>query len=310
MSDIPGQDSSNLGTSQAPVTAPVSNGQDATSNVTTPSSYSTSSQQNENEVINYEERYKALAPKVSQLEKERNEYSKKYQDAEPIVKTVEPMVSGLNKIFSKNKDAYEDFRAEYKEKTGTDLGDYNLRYPSTTGTNIPNNQNQPVDPKAIANEVRSQLKIEEEDKVLQSSVLGFISKHEEFDPNKISDQKEVEEKRKLFKYIADSALVRKSHFPNETWDEAFENVYSSMPQVRNEIAAKAQQTGEKIGRASTINSGVGVSKAPTGDNSGTEITKSHLSKLTEGQRKRYDEHIRRGDTRFAQKYVRNIIEGS
>lgn len=296
-------------------TAPVSSVQDANSNTTTaqpsnvPDANSKVTTPTDN-VEDYKKRYEEVSKKTSVLERERNDYSKK-------AKQQEETINALDGVYRKNPDAYEVFRKAYKAETGVDLGDHATAYKiqpvvSTNNSQINTNnqtQNQGFDVDQITKQVSDKLKQEQDIVDMGKGAEVFLSKHPEYKTEGIIDEIELAQKKATNAKIAQFALVHRSQQPTISWNEALELGRASLPEVRSQIEQKAQLTGEKIGKATAYSAGSAVGKAPTGDNEGISASdQSLISKLTSGQKARYEEHIKKGNVAFANKYLHNALE--
>jgi len=203
----------------------------------------------------------AEAGKMSKLERERNET--KAQSDKLLVQ--------LDKVFSKNKDAYEQFRQTRIEEGLGDLGSYEQVYPSqdhlqTQSVGDNTQLGKGLDEQGAARIAEVTFRALEEEK---EGFSEFIKAVPEMDPVNIKTPEEVEGAGVLYQNSKKLALEIMKYNRNLKFGQALVSAFNSLnPDREQTVVRTAVEAGKLIGQATANASNVGV----TGSSTGSKIT--------------------------------------
>lgn len=243
--------------------------------------------------------------KMSQLEKERNEFRERAKEQEHQLKAYQ---EDLNRTFRESPEAYEVFVRDYNRlNPSTPLKAYEETYGPRLNRPEATVQTKPTKvsnytPEEIASLAINKMKQEQSAQEANNAFNRFVNEHPEFSP-----EKATEKEKDLVNKVAAMADVYVNTY-GMSFDDALKEAYASVPEVRSRLADKAKEEGELVGRQRTLAKGVGES-APSSSASTNIPSSSVRSKLNQAQQARFD-NLAQKDPALAERYANNVLNGS
>lgn len=244
----------------------------------------------------------AMAGRTSKLEKEKNELESRLGTT----------LKSLDKIFTGHPELYEQWRENLIKEGGPDFGSYEQVYGSGAAQS-PAQQNvqqaqTPATPEQQAmtpEQVRYMARKELED---QQGFQQFVAEVPEMDPKNIGDNEEKQQAAsKTWDKVARVAAAMKVSYPTMSSGELFTAAYYSLPENKDKLIKKAEETGELVGKAKAYSKATGESGRSSGSASG-KGSESVVS-MTKSQKERYDYLLNRKGKKIADLYAKNVAGG-
>lgn len=305
-------------TSETPIVAPNVNESDATKEVTTVETTEGEAEEKTVEVPSTEEQpevkteptqeernQKALQAKMSKLEKERNEYAKQVESEKrsryfDVMSDLESgnqaLIDRINDKFSKNPQAYEEFRQQHLALRGQDIGEYNSKYQATQ--NQQGNQN--FNPQDLDRLVDQKLNAKEVERKTTESVFEFWRRVPEMDPRDKSPE-DAEVLGVKAQAIGAMASQYMNLYPGMSMEDAMTEAYYALPENRDKQRQIDRESGELAGRAKSLSNSAANTTIAAGGSTRPTPTQSY--RLTAAENELY-QALKKSDPAKAERYAK------
>lgn len=259
----------------------------------------------------------ATTPKPNDQGVQRNEEAErgKYASIESKNKEYENSFQTISRTLEANPKAFDAFRESYNElHPDSPLNDYEEVFgkprpqaPSISNQAQPSNNQLTQGAKPLTEAEIRQIAADEtqKNKERETALSEFWTLHPEMKPENVQDR---EQASKDFYDISLIAGPLKARNPGMTMGQALSKAYIAIKS--DTIIKQEREQGEAVGRQSALNAFGTSSGQPAGGGATVQGGGGlPLHQMSEAQTDHYKKMQRRGDTKAAERYKKNIEQG-
>ncbi|MFQ5493577.1 MAG: hypothetical protein ACE5DX_05465 [Candidatus Dojkabacteria bacterium] len=230
--------------------------------------------QDQNETTEGKQRnLEAEKGKIAALERERNDYSKRLQEAEQQQQTYKQIVDVVNNQFKNDREGYEKFRQASIAAGGTDYGTYDQLYGGSSQQNTTGGQSTDAQASGslnvdeIVERAKREVREETESQELEGALGAFLDKNPDLDVRNLTPGGvDYQQRMGHLSKVAQLATTFRKIYPELSKEALIERAHRSI-----DIEGSMQQEreiGKVVGRKEAYATGAGNVGSLSGSKSG------------------------------------------